>query len=212
MEAMDRRWILGGLLIAGGIGLARVLTSRPKITHHTRLMLIGSSTAQGLNPHFKQLAAEARIPYLGRGVSGSRIDQWATSQWLDTYLAQFQPTLVLVALGTNDAYMGGDVWAKQSGALQKLLKKLGTFSNKYVNDKAGLHYSAGAEIAWIGPPTLPEIYAGRRPDPAFLEALADAVPNYYDSTDLNIPRAPDQLHATAAGYAGWAGAVWNWLT
>jgi lysophospholipase L1-like esterase len=209
---VDRRWILGGLLLAGGVGLAVALKRRPKIGAHTRLLVIGDSLAMGLDPHFKQLAAEAGVAYLGRGVSGSRIDQWAKSQWLDTYLEEFQPTLVLVSLGTNDAYLGGDVWDKQAPALEALLAKLKSFPNKYVNDSPGAHYSAGAEIVWIGPPALPQTYSGKQLDESFLDALADAPPYYFDSAELSIPRGPDGLHPTAAGYAGWAGAIWSWLT
>lgn len=186
-------------MLAGGVGLAVALTRRPKIGAGTRLLVIGDSLEQGLDPHLKQLAAEAAVPYLGRGVLGSRIDQWAKSEWLDTYLEEFQPTLIVVSLGTNDAYLSGDVWLKQAPALTALLSKLRALAPE-------------ADIVWIGPPTLPATYAGKGVDESFLGRLADDAPNYFDSTELSIPRGPDELHPTAAGYAGWAGAIWNWLT
>lgn len=209
---MDRRWLLGGLLLAGGIGLVAAVRRRPKLTEHSRLLMFGDSMAQGLDPHMKALAKESGIPYFAAAVPGTRIDQWAASQKLDQYLAEFQPTLTLVALGTNDAYLPGDVWQKQAPHLQTLLEKLRTFSNANVNDAAGPHYAAGTEIIWIGPPPLPATHLGMSLNTDFLEALAKAVPHYFPSDELDIPRGPDGLHPSAAGFAGWAGRIWASLT
>lgn len=168
--------------------------------------------AQGLDPHMKALASDAKLPYFAATVVGSRIDQWAASQKLTQYLETFQPTLVLIVLGTNDAYMSGDVWAKQSPKMEELLLKLRSFPNKYVNDAPGEHYSAGAELVWIGPPSLPVKHLGMTLNVPFLEALADSAPHYFDSEDLDIPRGPDGLHPTASGFAGWAGRIWSALS
>ncbi len=35
---------------------------------------------------------------------------------------------------------------------------------------------------------------------------------YFHSEKLEMPRGPDNLHPTARGYAGWAGAIWHWLS
>jgi lysophospholipase L1-like esterase len=35
--------------------------------------------------------------------------------------------------------------------------------------------------------------------------------DYFPSDQLAIPRGPDGIHPTARGYAGWAGAIWQWL-
>lgn len=168
--------------------------------------------AQGLDPHMKALAKEAGIPYFAAAVPGTRIDQWATSQKLAQYLADFQPTLILVVLGTNDAYMMGDVWTLQQPHLVALLDKLRTFSNVNVNDADGPHYATGADIVWVGPPTLPQSHMGMSLHQQFLEALAEAVPHYFSSEELSIPRGPDGLHPTASGFAGWAGRIWAYLT
>ena len=168
--------------------------------------------AQGLDPHMKALAKEAGIPYFAAAVPGTRIDQWAKSQKLPGYLADFQPTITLVVLGTNDAYMGGDVWAKQKPQMEALVKHLREFSNVNVNDAAGAHYSAGSEIIWVGPPTLPAPYNGMQPNTEFLDALRLAAPHYFDSADYDIPRGPDGLHPSASGFAGWAGQIWAYLS
>jgi len=192
---VDRRWIYGGLLLAGGIGVARLVTAHPKVRVDTRLLLIGDSLAQGLSPHLKELSTEEGVPYLGAGVSGTRIDQWIHSQWLDSALRDFDPTLVLVSLGTNDAY--SNLEPHQIVEYTKaLLERLGD----------------EVEVVWVGVPALPPTYGGRSPKVELLEAIEQEAPYYFESHDLEIPRGPDGLHPTAHGYAGWAGSIWDWLT
>jgi lysophospholipase L1-like esterase len=174
------------------VGLVAAATRRPKITDKTRLLLIGDSMAVGLNTHMRELAADEGVAaYDGKGIVGTRIDQWAHDGWLDDELATFQPTLILVSLGTNDEAMGPGAAEHQAPALEELLGKL---------------RDSGAEIVWIGPPALPFARQGVS-DMARSEA-----PYYFASETLDIPRGPDGLHPTAAGYAGWAGAIWRWLS
>jgi lysophospholipase L1-like esterase len=187
----DRRWILGGLLIGTGVGLAALATRRPKLRDDTRLLLIGDSLAVGLDSHMRQMAVEEGIAYEGRGISGSRIDQWADDPWLDQTLRDFQPTMVLVSLGTNDEALGPGAVDRQAHDFIALYDKL---------------LSSGADVMWIGPPDLPFESAG------IADMIRDNVRYYFESEDYDIPRGPDDLHPTAAGYAGWAGAIWRWLT
>ncbi len=194
---MDRKWILGGIAIAAGVGLLRLVTSHPKLHADSRGLVIGDSLAQGLNLQLKALAKDDRLAYEGRGLPGSRIDQWATSAWLAQTLDTFQPTLVLISLGTNDGYMSGDVWARQAPSLKKLLDRI---------------EASGAEVVWIGVPELPRTQSGMKLDEGFLDELSDAAPSWFDSAAMDIPRGPDGLHPTARGYAGWAGSLWAWLS
>jgi lysophospholipase L1-like esterase len=183
---------MGGLLIAGGVGLVAAASRRPKITDKTRLLLIGDSLAVGLDRQLDQLASEAGVEaYEGHGIVGSRLDQWAHSAWLDTELASFAPTLILVSLGTNDEAMGSGAADRQAPYFADLLSKL---------------ERSGAAIVWIGPPELPF------PRQGVSDMIREHVPYYYPSEQLDIPRSPDNLHPNAAGYAGWAGAIWNWLS
>jgi lysophospholipase L1-like esterase len=193
---VDKRWLLGGILIGAGIGLVAVATRRPKLSANSRVLLFGDSLAVGLNPQFKQLADEAGVAaYTGKGVVGSRINQWSQDSWLDGWLdetlASFQPNLILVSLGTNDEATSPGAVDREAPNFAALLDKL---------------HATGAEIVWIGHPTLPF------PTQGISDMIRANVPYYFESEKLDIPRSPDHLHPNAAGYAGWAGAIWRWLT
>lgn len=66
---------------------------------------------------------------------------------------------------------------------------------------AGLH---GARAVWITPPSM---VAPARPPPSPSWGQCAVFPTYA----LAIPRGPDQVTPTAAGFAGWAGVLWRWL-
>ena len=191
-----KQWMYAGLALAAGVGVVRLM-SAPRLKRGLKVLLIGDSLAVGTAPHYTALAKEAGIDFKGLGITGTRIDQWAGSQELPKVLASFQPDLVLVSLGTNDAFMqGADVVAKQRAQLDKLLLQL-----------------HGRDVVWVGPPTLPS-----PPNPGILSMIQDAAGklaprfHYFHSERLQIPRGPDALHPTVRGYAGWAGAVWHWLS
>lgn len=187
----DRRWLFGGLLLAGSVGLAAAATRRRLLREETRLLLIGDSLAQGLLPHMRTLAGEEGISaFDGRGIVGSRIDQWSRSAWLDEALGTFQPTLVLISLGTNDE-------ATSPGAVEREADDLALLISKVE--------ATGAAVAWIGPPALPF------PRQGVSDLIRQSVRYYFPSEELEIPRAPDGLHPNVSGYAGWAGAIWSWL-
>jgi len=162
------------------------------VDENTRLLLVGDSMAVGLTHYLRLLADEEGIEdYMALATSGTRIDQWARSGELERALEAFEPTLILVSLGTNDAHLGPGAADRQAPYLEELLDML---------------EESGATVVWIGPPELPF------EDTEIRELLEDEAPRYFDSLDYDIPRGPDDLHPTASGYAGWAGAIWQWLT
>jgi lysophospholipase L1-like esterase len=124
---------------------------------------------------------------------GTRIDQWAKNEILFQKLAAFRPDLILVSLGTNDEYMNLDAGARQAESLKMLLMRL----------------RKQAPVVWIGPPKLPKTGTNGA-IPLILRNVPSS--HYYPSQGLTIPRGPDKLHPTTVGYAGWAGAIWKWIT
>ena len=169
---------------------------RPSRLHagSTRLLVIGDSLAVGMAPPLRELATLARIAFQANAKVGTRIDQWADSSTLTDALGSFHPTLTLVSLGTNDEYLtGSDAVVRQREKTRQLLAKI---------------KASGSDYVWIGPPTLPKASNG------IVAMLRDEIPSshYYPSDALEIPRGGDGIHPTARGYAGWAGALWQWLS
>lgn len=204
----SRQWLYAGLVLVAGLGMARLLNG-PRITRGQRVLLIGDSLAVGLGPHLSALAKEAGAELKVLAKSGTRIDQWASNKELRTLLESYRPDVVLVSLGTNDSYMqGADVVAKQRAQLEKLYELLTTWPRSK-------DYGLGPEhLVWIGPPTLPKPVATGIP--AMIQDAAGSALSpryhYFHSEKLPVPRGPDGIHPTARGYAGWAGAVWHWLS
>lgn len=168
-----------------------------KVQPGDRLLLIGDSLGVGLKPHLAKLSQEFGTHLLAKPRGGTVIPQWLRGpdgDWLKKALADFKPTHVLVSLGTNDAY-SNFIPEQVRLNLQALVR---------------LIQDSGAKVVWIGPPRLPERYGTRSPNVGTLRVV-DTAPNYFDSRPYDIPRS-DGLHATVKGYAGWAGAFWNWLT
>lgn len=189
-----RLWVYAGLA-ATGIGVATLLLAdRPKLKPGMKVFLLGDSLAVGLSVPLRALSKDYGIVFQSMGKVGSRIDQWALDEDMYDAVQKFQPDLVLVSLGTNDEYLAGDGGSRQAPFLDKLLYRLRGVSK---------------DVVWIGPPKLPK--AGTN---GVIPEILKAIPrsHYIPSQEYDIPRAPDQLHPTIAGYAYWASLVWRHLS
>lgn len=206
MATSKKSWLYAGLVLAAGAVAVRLLNG-PRLKRGLRVLLVGDSLAVGMAPHFLALAKEAGIDLRVLAKQGTRIDQWASSAELKQLVDSFKPELVLISLGTNDEYMQGDgVVTKQRAALEQFIARL-HWSHSH-------DYGLGPEhIVWIGPPALPKASNGIS---AMIQDAGGSVVSprfhYFHSERLNLPRAPDRIHMSVRGYAGWAGAVWHWLS
>lgn len=191
--ASTRVLVYGGLLTAGAAVAWHLLAGPPKLHKGSKLFVVGDSLSLGLAPTLGQLAKDNGVAFRTMGVVGSRILNWYSNMGLEASLAEFKPDLILVSLGTNDAYLQNLNLPEYQLKLQKLLTNL----------------RAHAPVAWIGPPTLPI-----KTDNGVRQMIQDNVPShmYFHSENFLIPRSPDNLHPTVRGYAGWAGKLWEWVT
>jgi lysophospholipase L1-like esterase len=192
-RATTRLLIYAGVL-AVGVGTASVaLAGPPKLHPGKRVFLLGDSLAVGLSRPLSALAKDNRVAFESMAIQGTRLDQWANNPKLFAAIQKFKPDVILVSLGTNDEYMKLDGGVKQAPHLHTLLAKLKQF----------------APVAWIGPPKLPKTGTN-----GVVPLIMKNVPSshYFPSHELEIPRAPDKLHPTTAGYAGWAAKIWSWIT
>lgn len=209
----SRAWIYVGLGAAAltAVGLVELL-SGPTLRPGDRVMLIGDSLAVGLATPLGALAKDKGLAFLALGTVGTRIDQWAQSQPLKDALASFQPTVVLISLGTNDAYMLSppDVGVRQAPYMDALLTTIG--SGWVHTDDYGLGPRA---IVWIAPPTLPPAAISLAPVRALIadqSTLLHKRVSIFPSDRLSLARGPDGIHPVVSAYAAWAGAIWQWLT
>lgn len=189
MDADKRAWIWGGIAIAAGIGLVVTLSDvRRDPASPKRVLLIGDSLAEGLSVPLRALVEGQGALFRADGRSGTTIGDWARANWLGDLLTSFGPDLVLVSLGTSDMRLGDP-----------------TTEAPLVRALVARAEAAGAEVVWLEPPDMPFADGGVR------QMVTDEAPEVFPSDALDIARGPDDIHPTAKGYAGWAGAIWRWL-
>lgn len=163
-----------------------------------RVLLIGDSLSLGLASPLRTLARAEGVQFDSAGQSGSVLSQWGGSGGLNATLQQklaANPTVVIVSLGTNDAYLSPASAQAEVPQLDNLISQI---------------QASGAKLAWIGPPSLPPIYNNNRPDFGILNTIKGKVTPYFASDQYVFPRS-DTLHPTGTGYADWAAKLWSWL-
>lgn len=188
--------------IAVGVGTAAMAfggVRTPKVKPGQKVFLLGDSLAVGLSRPLSAIAADHKVEFKSMAKEGTRLDQWANNEALYKAIREFKPDVILVSLGTNDEYMKLDAKTRQRPHIQKLLKEL----------------RSHAPVVWIGPPTLPKSggYAWSGTNGA-IPLIIENVPSshYFPSHKLPIPRAPDRLHPSVRGAAGWAEKIWGFIT
>ena len=184
--------ILGGLLLIAGIGIAKSLTAKcvPNIQAGSRVFLVGDSLGVGIGPYLKKLCTGIGADFAATTQISTTTNFWVGNDDFKSQIASFQPTLTIVSLGTNDT--AGNTPAEQ-------------LSTNIANLLAIIQ-ATGSAVYWVLPPSpLPF------PDRFSALVRAQGVP-VFESGQLDIPRGPDNLHPTVAGYAGWAGVIWQSAT
>jgi lysophospholipase L1-like esterase len=173
-----------------------------KLQANDRILIIGDSLSQGLTGPLQALAQKDNHPFgSGPGVQGSFTGQWAPGGSLNSRLTNglnAKPQVVLVVLGTNDAYSANLTSDTFNGQVSAIIQQI---------------EAAGARYYWIGPPDLPDRYGNNTQQGMVIPALKARIPSdrYFASDNNPIPRGPDNLHPTPPGYSQWAASIWNWL-
>ena len=169
------------------------------INKNDKVLLMGDSHVENLDYVISRLAKKDGIEFKSVYVIGSTIRQWSipvtkgwnlTSKWQSIY--DFHPTIVLVSLGSNDAYSGdsGEIYVKDFLELMKNIE------NDY-------------KIVWICPPTLARAKVGEEHVYNMIKYLGI---EHYDSRDIEIDMEPDKLHTNGKGRKVWGNWIWNKLT
>jgi lysophospholipase L1-like esterase len=234
----DNTWVTYALVGAGVFLLARSLFAAPLSTDgssqvalpsslsidwpNERVLVIGDSLGVGVQPLLKTaMQARGVADFSGISVGGTNILQWSDNNYkegrdMETALANFRPTLVLISLGTNDEASRGykdwrgrdwnsadlaanrvgpnaDIAAQRSRAIARLARKL-----------------SGAKSVWLGPPASPaRIWPMDR---GFRDLLASTWDGRYFNTEAVAPaKAGDGIHFTGSGNRVWADAIMAYL-
>lgn len=195
-----------GLLALAALGvLALASTGKSKArpeaptkecpTQATRVLLIGDSLAVGLGPVMVELAEKCGTPFSQRSFIGAHVTQWHASPRLTDALSSATPTVVLISLGGND-FQRSDP-EKVRGAIDTLVDRI---------------MAQGARPLWISPPSMP--FSDRIGVREMWRSALRRHPGaaWFATEELQIGRAPDQIHPTAAGYRELAQLIWEWMS
>lgn len=177
-----------GLLTLGTGILATLAFKKPKIDlRKQRIYLIGDSLAVGLKTPLGSTANSMNIPFGNTSKGGTAMPQWIQESWWQGVKA-FNPTILLISLGTNDAY--GFVEPDKIPGYIAQIKKL----------------AGNARIYWIMPPKVNMKNIG-----IVRQKILETGVEHFDSDKIDL-HLPDGVHPSGEGYQQWANAIWKALT
>lgn len=161
-----------------------------------RVAVIGDSQAWLLMHDLPRVALADGVEVRGWTVPGSSVLSWSGYRH-EVELARMRawhPDLVVVVLGSNDAYMASHVLAGEPARIRSLLWRL---------------YHRGHRVVWVGPTKLPQ---ARRGLEIFKRMVAEeGLVRYLDSSSIDIEQWGDELHCARpapGGCARWASWIW----
>lgn len=151
-----------------------------------RVLLVGDSMAQGIGPFLQRKVEGAGGIWASAPEQSSTIIWWQGSGKLRSLIAQHNPDLIFIALGSNELFVK-DAEAR-AGVIRRMVEEIGR-----------------RDAYWIGPPSWKP---GSNLVPIIEENFQAG--HFYNSDRLDVPRGPDGKHPTAQGYERWVELVWSW--
>jgi lysophospholipase L1-like esterase len=194
-------WMLASMVFGQGGGEDKQLPSPESDSEKfslagQRVLLIGSSSAVGFGSYLKTLLGQYGVTeFKNIGKSGTFLSQWSDNskemgRKLETTLAEFQPTVVFIFVGSNDECGGGS--GTRAAAVERLHGKL-----------------QGTRSFFIGLPTH-TVWKMNRP---FRDLLASTwEDDYFNTESFDLARAGDRYHLSPAGYRTLAAALDQWIS
>ncbi len=155
----------------------------------TTVLHIGDSMAGALGVALNAELKQRNVRGVLRYKQATFIPTWAWSKELPLYLAQFNPDLVVITLGTNEVKMIDPTI--RAPTIRHLVERLG-----------------GRPCVWITPP----LWAGQT---AMYRVIRDNIApcRYMDTEQVypNMPRVKDKIHPSIGARKIWAERVVQWL-
>ncbi len=163
----------------------------PTVPPGTKVLHIGDSMAGALGIELNAALKEAGATGILRYKTASFIPTWAWSRDLPVLLANHDPDLVLITLGTNEIRIEDP--SIRAKTIRKLVGRL-----------------EGRPCVWIAPPLW------GRGDTGLLPVIRDnCSPCVFMDTNAllpDIPRLRDKIHPTMKARRDWARFVLDWLS
>lgn len=112
---------------------------------------------------------------------------WAESDKIEHFIAQYQPTFIIVCLGSNESFLRNP--ADRVNIIKQIISKFN-----------------GLPFIWIGPPKFGE-------QDAYNEMLTEMLTDkhYFRSDGLELQRGKDNIHPVQSGSNKWMDAVMAWI-
>jgi hypothetical protein len=177
----------GGAVTPAPSADAPAPAARPVDRAPQRILMIGDSMVKNLMRRMADYALENGHQLRPAVWPGSTTDGWAARRKLDTLIAQFDPTFVIVVLGSSEIFAKN--MDRRALAARRIVQKIG--SRKYV---------------WLGPPLW-------RKDNGIDATLAGELGagHYFRGAGLELPREADGIHPTRQGGSKWMDAACRWI-
>jgi lysophospholipase L1-like esterase len=158
----------------------------PLSLRNKTVLLVGDSMAEGVGPWLQKKVEAVGGRFINAQERSSTIVWWQGSGKLRELMARHRPDAVFIALGSNEIFL--EQPSLRAPLIKQMVEELGT--------RPGY---------WIGPPCW-------KPDSGLVRVIEENFQpgHFYNSNDLQVPRAPDGKHPTAQGYQTWTELVWNW--
>lgn len=154
--------------------------------HHT-FLFIGDSMVEGLARRMGDYAAENNYKLYTVIWYSSTTEKWANSNTLEHFIKTYQPTYILLCLGSNELFVND-------------------LQNRENNIKTIIHKLQNHTFLWIGP-------AQWNGNTGILDLIyRHASPrHYFDSSNLKLQRGPDHYHPTWEAATQWMDKVVNYM-
>ncbi|NUP04635.1 MAG: SGNH/GDSL hydrolase family protein [Polyangiaceae bacterium] len=153
-----------------------------------RILLLGDSMVEVLQPRLSDYCAENGHELHPAIWYASTTASWASGDELGGLLREFDPTMVVVALGSSE--LTARKIADRERFVRALVRRIGE-----------------RKLVWIGPPNWREDTGIN----AMLERVLGR-DRFFRSAELSLERKQDGIHPNARGGEKWVDAFVAWLT
>jgi hypothetical protein len=156
-------------------------------TTKQKILLIGDSMVQELELIFAPICANNHHQFRSIAIQSTSIQTYAQSDTLEKMIKEFEPSLVIIVLGSNELTIP-DIESRRP-YVNKILQVIGE-----------------RKVIWIGPPNW-------RKDTGMNDLLAEIMgeDRFFRSANLKFQRKTDGIHPTYEASVMWSDSIFHWI-